>query len=334
MLENQTKKSFWSKPEGFTGTLFLGAIGVAIFWFWGKIVPFVLMTLTNTIYTVIAASILALIVYMFLDPNVRAFAWYLYKVSMRKLTSIFVQIDPIAIIKAYIGDLKNKRGEMNEQITTLKGQMGKLDRAISENENEIKNSLNRAQKAKDMSAQNPALINEVTLSSREAGRLKASNDKLLPLKLKMEKMYQFLNKMYDSSGYLIRDMESEISSKEKEYAAIKASHSAMKGALSIINGDGNKKMIFDEAMEFLQDDMGRKVGEMERFMEMSTSFINGVDIQNGVYEDEAFKMLDAYNESDFTFLLDGNKNSKTVPVNVPLIVNTSLPSKKTYDLLD
>ena len=321
-----TKKSFWSKPEGTTGTIFLGLLAAAGFYFWGKIVPFVLMVLTNTIYTVVAGLVLLALIYVILDPKFRTLVWYMYKVAMRSITSVFVQIDPIGIIKTYIEDLKNKRTDMNDQILKLKGEIGKLARSITENNLAIEDSMKRSLKAKEMN-----MINEATLLSREAGRLKGTNDTLIPLKDKMDKMYTFLNKMYESSGYLIRDMESEISAKEKEYAAIKASNNAMRGALSIINGDDNKKMMFDDAMEFLQDDMGKKVGEMERFMEMSTSFINGVDIQNGVYQDTALKMLDEYSEKDFTFLLDTPKSSpikiNPQPVAEPLL----LQNKSKFD---
>ncbi len=319
MTDMTSKKSFWSKPEGFTGTLFLGLIGAAAFYFWGKIVPFVLMVLTNTIYTVLAGVVLLALVYVLLDPKFRNLVWYMYKVAMRKLTSIFVEIDPIGIIKTYIENLRDKRGEMNEQIVTLTGQIGKLKREIDTNNSTIEGSLKLANKAKEM-GQNE----EMMLQAREAGRLKDSNTRLIPLKERMDKMYTFLQKMYTSSGYLIRDMESEISAKEKEYSAIKASHNAMKGALAIINGDDNKKMMFDEAMEFLQDDMGRKVGEMERFMDMSKSFINGVDIQNGVYEDDAIKMLDQFNEKDFSFLLE-SPSKKTAE---PVLLTNSTPAKK------
>lgn len=337
MLENQQRKSFWSKPEGFTGTLFLGAIAALIFFFWGSIVPFILLTLTNTIYTIIAACVLVGLVYMLLDKNVRTFIWYLYKVTMKKITSIFIQIDPIAIIKTYISTLIDKQKDMNEQILKLKAEIGKLNVEISNNEKYIEDSLKEANKAKEMSATNPSYINEVTLLTREAGRFKATNDKLYPLKTKMENMYNGLTKMHDSVGYLIRDKQSEIHAKEKEYAAIKASHNAMKGALSFINGDNNEKMIFDEAMEFLQDDMGRKVGEMERFMEMSTGFINGVDIQNGIYEDDAVKMLEAFNKSDFTFLLDNKNDTKELNVisSNNVIVNSHKTTNTSYsNLLD
>jgi len=126
-------------------------------------------------------------------------------------------------------------------------------------------------------------------------------------------MNGFLQKMYESAGFFIRDMESEIRVKEQEYNAIKSSHSAIKSAMNIINGNTDERMMFDQAMEYIQDDMGKKLGEMERFMQLSGQFINGVDIQNGVYEEKGLEMLEELQERDFNFMLPAGTKSDTKP---------------------
>jgi len=57
--------------------------------------------------------------------------------------------------------------------------------------------------------------------------------------------------------------------KEQERKAIRASHSAMKSAMNIIAGNSDKKEMFDRALEVIADDVSMKIGEMERFMEMT-----------------------------------------------------------------
>ncbi|MBK6784296.1 MAG: hypothetical protein IPG79_11445 [Saprospiraceae bacterium] len=51
--------------------------------------------------------------------------------------------------------------------------------------------------------------------------------------------------------------------------------------MSIIKGDADKRAIFDQAMEHIADDVANKVGEMERFMEISSDFMSSIDLQNG-----------------------------------------------------
>ncbi len=49
--------------------------------------------------------------------------------------------------------------------------------------------------------------------------------------------------------------------------------------------------MFEMALEVVADDVSAKVGEMERFMEMSESFMGSIDLQNGIFEEEGLKIL-------------------------------------------
>ena len=45
-------------------------------------------------------------------------------------------------------------------------------------------------------------------------------------------------------------------------------------------------------LEAIADDVSNKVGEMEQFMSMSENFMQSIDLQNGVFEEEGLKMLE------------------------------------------
>jgi beta-N-acetylglucosaminidase len=71
-------------------------------------------------------------------------------------------------------------------------------------------------------------------------------------------------------------------------------------------------------MEYIQDDMSMKLGEMKRAMDLSMDFINGVDIQNGVLTDKGQAMLEAYNKGDFKLInLDAPSGTPTNTINPP-----------------
>src|SRR5680860_1323946 len=99
-------KSFWKKPEGVTGTLFLGGIllgaGYLIFANMAAIVAL----FSNVLYLSLILIALAVILYMVFDPRMRNLVWYMYKSVMRWVTGLFVQIDPIGILKSYVQDLE------------------------------------------------------------------------------------------------------------------------------------------------------------------------------------------------------------------------------------
>jgi len=150
------------------------------------------------------------------------------------------------------------------------------------------------------------------INTRQYGRLEESNKRYKELLGKMEILYRILSKMYKNSGYLIKDIENEVRMRKQERAAIQAGYSAMKRAMSIINGDPDKKMMFDMAMENIVDDISNKVGEMERFMEVSSTFIDSIDLQNGVYEQKGLQLLEKMENEGISFLMADNK-TKEIP---------------------
>lgn len=295
-------KSFWKRPEGVTGTVFLvGAVGLMawlVFTGLGTILAFA-SSLLGLVVTVLA---LGAIVYMALDPKMRALVGYMYKSVMRKITSIFVTIDPIGILKNYVDDLSDNLKKMGKQIGNLRGQMRKLKTMMMDNSKEIKQNLMIAKKAREMGNKQ-----QLMLSSRKAARLKESNGKYEKLHNKMSILYKVLTKMYSNSEILLEDTKDQVKVKEQERKAIRMSHSAMKSAMNIISGDSDKRAMFDQAMEVIADDVANKVGEMEQFMELSANFMDSVDLQNGIFEEQGLKMLEEYEKKSSILLLGGEE---------------------------
>jgi phage shock protein A len=233
----------------------------------------------------------------------RALVGYMYKSMMRKVTGMFVTIDPIGILKNYIDDLSDNLKKMGKQIGNLRGQMRKIKTMMSDNVKEIEQNLMIAKKARQVGNEK-----QLMLASRKAARLKESNEKYEALHSKMSILYKVLTKMYANSEILLEDTTDQVKVKEQERKAIRASHSAMKSAINIISGNSDKRAMFDQAMEVIADDVANKVGEMEQFMEMSASFMDSVDLQNGVFEEQGLKMLEAYEKKSSLLLLGGKES--------------------------
>ena len=223
---------------------------------------------------------------------------------MRWITGLFVKIDPIGILKSYVDDLKDNLSKMDQQISKLRGQMHKLQEIIVNNKKQIQTNLHMASEAKERNNESIMI-----LKSRQAGRLTDSNVKLEDLYKKMEILYRVLNKMYENSEVMMEDIKDQVMVKEQERSAIRASHSAMKSAMSVISGDKDKRAMFDQALEAIADDVSAKVGEMERFMELSSNFMDSVDLQNGVFEEEGMKMLEKWEKEGPSLLLGNDKSS-------------------------
>ena len=297
-------KSFWQRPEGVTGAIFLIALLIGGGFLLTAAMPVILNLVTTTIGLIGVIAALAVIIYVIIDPKMRALIGSGYKSVMRWITGLFVQIDPIGILKSYVEDLQDNLRSMNKQINKLRGQMHQLQEIIHNNKKEIESNLKLASKAK--AQDNRAMV---VLKSRKAGRLRDSNLRLDELYKKMEVLYRVLKKMYENSEIMMEDIKDQVELKEQEYKAIKASTSAMRNARNIIEGDKDRKAMFDEALEAIADDVSQKVGEMERFMEVSSNFMDSIDLQNGVFEEEGMEMLEKWENESMSLLLGPEKKT-------------------------
>jgi hypothetical protein len=295
-------KSFWQRPEGVTGMIFLAGIILGGGYLIATNITWLIGLAANTLYLAGLLVVLAAVVYMVLDPRMRNLVWYGYRSIMRWMTGLFVQLDPIGILKSYVESLQDNLVKMRKQIGVLKGQMRKIATLIEENEREIEDNMKMASAARQK-----GIDNQVMLATRKAARLKESNEKYRVLHQRMEVMYRILAKMHQNSEILLEDTKDQVSLKEQERKAIRTSHSAMRSAMSVISGDPDKRAMFDAAMEAVADDVATKVGEMERFMEVSANLMQSIDLQNGIFEEEGLNMLEKWEKESTLMLLDSGR---------------------------
>jgi chromosome segregation ATPase len=232
---------------------------------------------------------------------------------MRWITGIIIEIDPISILKSYVEDLKKSHAEMDKQIGKLRGTLAELKRKIKENTATMESSMSIAKQAqknmKNAKGEAQARMKaQVMLKTRKTGRLKDSNRTFQELHNKIEMIYRVLSKMHINCGVLIEDTEDSVEQKEIEWKTIKSAHGAMKSAMSIINGNQDKRAIYEQALDIMANDLDTKVGEMERFMEVSQGFLDGVDLQNGVFEEKGMELLEQWENDADSWLLGDEKS--------------------------
>lgn len=314
-------KSFWSKPDSVIGTgifmAILGGIAYGAF----KIMPYVLSFLQTTFYAglYLAGGVIVFggLLYVIFDPKTRGMFRHAYMSAIRWSLKEFITFDPIAIMKNYIEILIKKRENMNVHLTSVKGEISKLKGSINENNEKIDNNLRLAQSGvKQMETvssdiEKLTIKGEVTVLTQEAGLLKDSNEKLQPLLMTLEKLYSMLQKLYINSEFLIRQFKNEVSAKEKMYKAFKEGTNAVRNASAIYGDGGVDKEMFDMSVEYLKDDMGNRIGEIDRFMENSMSIITNIDMQKGMNETKGLQMLEEFERSQFDEIF--NKELGKVP---------------------
>jgi hypothetical protein len=316
---NKNNPDFWKKPEGKVGLLFLGGLAAGLSFLIGSFWP-IIITLTQDVLSLsIFLVFMASLGYLLLDSRIRSLINYFFKTSMKKITGLFIKVDPIGVLKNHVNGLKQKLGDMTRQLNKLRGQMHLLNENIINNKKNIESNLELASKAKEEKQQSIMI-----LKSRKAGRLKESNIKLEDLYKKMEVLYRVLTKMHENSFVLMEDVKDQVMVKEQEQKAIHTSHSAMQSAMSIIKGNPDKRVLFDNAMDAVAEDVSEKINEMERFMDMSANFMDSLDLQNGIFEENGLAMLENW-EKDTSSLILGEKGKKD-------IISTNTKKEETLDL--
>jgi hypothetical protein len=259
---------------------------------------------------------LLVILVILLDPKFWNRLGAIYTIAMRALTGFIVELDPIAIIKGYLKDLEGSLLGMDTQLDALKGQEKRLSNEILSNNSEITRCLAKAQKAKEMmtkvdtaSIEYIDLRGVVAIDGGQAARLKGSNDRLQEVLSKILNLRKILERMRAQADYVLKDMTLEVKVKEKEFNAVQKGHGAFKSAMKILQGNGLGKELYDESMEFMAQDLGNKIGEIERFMENSGSILTSMDVDSEMFADKGMKLLDEWNLKGDKLLITSPKEA-------------------------
>jgi hypothetical protein len=102
-------KSFWDRPEGKTGMLFLLAGGIGAAFGLYLLLPFLITLVANTLYLVGLGVALFAVIYVLLNGTFQTLVKFGFKSLMRWITGIFVEIDPIGILRNFITQMKQQQ---------------------------------------------------------------------------------------------------------------------------------------------------------------------------------------------------------------------------------
>lgn len=291
------------------GLIVLVALGWASATF---ILPFVIFMLESVITATALGVIAFALLWAVLDKRNWTLAQASYQNAMRWLTSWIIELDPIGIMRNYVDDLKEKLKEMNDRVSLLRGEMRSTEETIKSNASAAEKALTMAKAAQGAHKQG-----QFILQSRQNNRLTTSNRTLQQLYDKMKFIHDYLLRMRENTEILIADMEAEIDTKSRERKSVRAAYSAVSASMSVIHGDKNKRALFEEALEIQAADYGQKMGQIEEFMDVAGTFLDSLDLENGIYEEEAMKQLEQW-EQRSTQLLIENKSSHLITPEPPV----------------
>lgn len=297
------KKPWWKKSENFIGAPIVG-LGVAAFltYIGIQVLPFVILAMTNTIYTVALMGVLAAILFAAFDKDVHTSVYYGWKLLTRAIGWAIVNQNPIGVIEISIKQMQNRLDEMMQNKADVGGQLKGLQAKIKSNAEKAEFDLKKAKQAEKNGD-----LNGKTLMAMEAQQLLLSNKNLTETRNKIELMFRVLDKMVSTVDFNIKKTRSELEIKKEERKAIMSAHKALTSGWKVISGSSPDAEMFNRAMESIADTANRQLAEIDDIMDLSQGIIKGVDLEKGVIEEDALKMLEQWEKGGSSTLLGTDK---------------------------
>ncbi|MEO6229394.1 MAG: hypothetical protein ABJB11_23825 [Ferruginibacter sp.] len=279
-------KSYWNRPGGKSGLI----IGLGLLILIGYyVMPILSAVVWNTLNFSIGLVCLGIFLYCITHRKLRMSLFYLYEIIMKRLVGFVIELDPFIIAEDYIMDMQRQREKLYIQSVDVESQKEKIVLKLSEKEKEMNHMLSRAKAAKENN-----MLPELGNATRQVARINEYLKQLAPIRDNLAKIGDYLGKVHKNSGYLIEDATNELDLKRDLYKSVSSGNKALNSAMKIFKGDPEKKLMVEQSMEYLKDDIAGKLAGMKKAISYSTDFMRSIDLDNATFEVQGLKMLESY----------------------------------------
>jgi hypothetical protein len=328
MNDQQTLRSFWDRKEGSWGYAVIG-----LFIIGGLALLKIFLPVLVDIFTLGVTALGKLWMLTFLATGLGAFLWvlfctklprlvgYWFKASVRRLAGTFTSIYPIEIMEEFIAKMKVKKQEFSEKKTEIRKQQRVLEETIKQNDHERRDALARVD-----AAAKRGMEMEVTLAARQAGRLEELNSRHTASLGQVTLLGERLQRVEQVCDFKIRDMENQKKALKQEFEISKKTKGAISAAKAILSGTDPDQELYDRAVEFVIEDSRATMGLVDDFMSSTESILNGVDLQNGMWEEKALAQIAELEQKEKMLIGRSPQMQQLTPRTVDAPVLHVLPS--------
>jgi hypothetical protein len=294
--DNFTPKSFWKRPEGGAGkglivALFV-ALGAGLFWFWGTIVPFVLTTIQDTFWAIIyligiSAILDVLLGITPLGKRVKNLIKNMFQSTARAVATLYTTIDPIGILRNTLDDMKNEKQTLDTTVQRFAGSNEKLVRSIAQTEADVNMSGRKAEQASKMAQaeKNPIERERLAMDCQtileDAGMKMQGLQQLKALQAETAHMLETFQHWSMVADSKIKRTENKVNFLAKQRAMIMDAKSTLAAGQRILKGNPEQLAMYDMALEFLEDDTARTLGEIREFTRFTDKLLTDDKIEAG-----------------------------------------------------
>ncbi|HET7230420.1 MAG TPA: hypothetical protein VFJ16_10490 [Longimicrobium sp.] len=282
---SKPKRTFWQKPEGKVGAGIMAALGVALAWGFVKALPMLIAIAENTLYLAFLIGMLVLLYCMvFVWDRPRTLLFYMLQMVSRWVTSNFVEMDPVAILKAFVKQMEQRREVIQDRLARIVGVRRMVEAKVAKSEKERQDAL-RLAKAAQATHDEDGLNAHAEIAARRARDIQEYQSMLAQMQ-NIEKLLQRVMRRADYHIQTARDEANQLADKHTITGAVASATAAAQG----IFGDSDLAEVRDMAADRIREDYEARLGELQTLIDL-TDFDHAVDLNQMAFRQEGLTQL-------------------------------------------
>jgi len=288
-------KTFWERPEGGAGRFLLGlgiaAAAVALFIFWGAIIPFILTTLADTLLASIYAGALVLIamVAFGIPPftMVRVVIKNAFQSLSRAVAQTYTTIDPIGILRNNLDDMKKEKATLDGTVERFSGSEERLQRNIAAKNTEAQKAYAMSQQAAQRAAAltDPMQKQQLQLASEtnaeKAGLLLQGVKQLQALEADTKHLLTTFQNWSQLADAKIQRTSFKVDFLAEQRSMILDAKSTLSVGQQLLRGKPEQLQMVDMALEFLEQDTAQTLGQIREFSRFTDKLMTDESLESG-----------------------------------------------------
>jgi hypothetical protein len=292
-LSNFNPKTFWSRPEGGPGKVLIAALVAAGAYGLYLALPFLIALTENLILLGALVAVLIGAVALVMNGTVQSLAKNIFQSLCRGIAMIYTEIDPVGILRNQLDDMKRAKGKLDDTIQKFAGSDNKLTAKIEEKKAKIRALFGKASilERKLPTVTDPGQAETMKLQMEtwqsQAGLEQSGVEAL-------QKLESQTHDMLDKFRHWSRVSDAKIDRmqiKADFYAELReqtlAAQKTLGVGIRLLKGDPEQLKLVDSAIEFLNDDAERTIGEINEFNRFSDKMLLDIDTENTQNAEEA-----------------------------------------------
>ncbi len=279
------RRTFWQKPEGKVGAGIMAALGVAMAWGFVKALPMLVQIAQNTLYLAFLIGIIAMLYCMvFVWDRPRTLLFYMLQMVSRWVTGNFVEMDPVSILKAFVGQMEKRREVIQDRLARIVGVRRMVEAKIAKGEKERQDAL-RLAKAAQATHDDDGLNAHAEIAARRARDIQEYQSMLGQMQ-SIEKLLQRVMRRADYHIQTARDEANQLADKHTITVAVAGATAAAQS----IFGDSDLAEVRDMAADRIREDYEGRLGELQTLIDL-TDFDHAVDLNQMAFRQEGLTQL-------------------------------------------